>query len=372
MNNTISWQIQSKAISILRLPLAALVVAIHTPFLYNTPELVFGQAFGTSLFICVVYVICQVAVPAFFMFSGYFFFSKYETNQDWVNKIKNRVKTLLIPYIVWNILAFIYLVVTDAFVDGNGFNPIGLLSERGWLRIFWDCNLVGESQVKGILGYVMHRGGPADGPLWFIRDLMILMLIAPVIKFIIDKGREYALILFGILMILDIWFPFDIFTSTAFFFFMLGGYFQRNNKLMVTYNRSLSLFVYTVTIVSLIIMMYSFHRYELVYNVTHQVFCLFGSFSFLLMACGLVNKGRVVVPKYDMSFFMFAFHTVGPILVSHHILKILFTHSHNLEEGGALMWMLTVVLAIIIIAFTYMALRKVAPKLLAILSGNRD
>ncbi len=371
MKNTISWQIQSKAVACLRFPLAALVVAIHTPFIYNTPKIVFGQTIGTSSFICLVYGICQIAVPAFFMFSGYFFFSKYETNQDWVNKIKKRVKTLLIPYILWNILAFVYLVVTDAFIDGNGFNPIGLLSERGWIRIFWDCNLVGESQVKGVLGYVMHRGGPIDGPLWFIRDLMVLMIIAPVIKILIKIGGELTLAIFGLLMVLDIWFPFDIFTSTAFFFFMLGGYFQHNNKLMVTNRRIIKIIVYSVTIVSFIIMMLSFHRFEMVYGLAHQFFCLFGSFSFLTLFCCLVSKDKLCVPKYDMSFFMFAFHTVGPIFLARQVSKLIPVDSAG--GGGIFMqWILTVVFAIAIMYVVFISMRRFFPKLSSILLGNRS
>lgn len=47
-----------------------------------------------------------VAVPVFFIISGYFFF--YNTylfdKETYIKKLKKRVKTLLIPYFLWNLL----------------------------------------------------------------------------------------------------------------------------------------------------------------------------------------------------------------------------------------------------------------------------
>ena len=47
-----------------------------------------------------------VAVPVFFIISGYFFF--YQTKafgkEAYSKKLRKRIKTLLIPYLLWNLL----------------------------------------------------------------------------------------------------------------------------------------------------------------------------------------------------------------------------------------------------------------------------
>ena len=50
--------------------------------------------------------ICRVAVPIFFLVSGYLFFVKLEewNTNIWIDKLKKRVKTLLIPYVLWNLI----------------------------------------------------------------------------------------------------------------------------------------------------------------------------------------------------------------------------------------------------------------------------
>lgn len=56
--------------------------------------------------------ICEIAVPVFFLISGYLFFRGMENwnTSVWVNKIKRRIKTLLVPYILWNIISVMFFV----------------------------------------------------------------------------------------------------------------------------------------------------------------------------------------------------------------------------------------------------------------------
>ncbi len=56
--------------------------------------------------------ICRIAVPCFFLISGYLFFKKLEDwNLDmWKGKMVRRVHSLLIPYVLWNILAAILIM----------------------------------------------------------------------------------------------------------------------------------------------------------------------------------------------------------------------------------------------------------------------
>ena len=49
-----------------------------------------------------------VAVPVFFIISGYFFFyqTKVFGKETYFKKLKKRIRTLLIPYFLWNLVSF--------------------------------------------------------------------------------------------------------------------------------------------------------------------------------------------------------------------------------------------------------------------------
>ena len=90
LSGTKSEQLQSKVISFLRFPLCAAVVMIHivantdscanTP-IYDSVHYLFGDIFA------------RVAVPLFFMFSGYLFFYKSEkfALDDYKRKLQKRI-----------------------------------------------------------------------------------------------------------------------------------------------------------------------------------------------------------------------------------------------------------------------------------------
>lgn len=144
-------QSQYEVINQLRLPLIILMTYAHS---YCTIRE------GYSLLECewdsyeilkllVSQTLVKVAVPVFFVISGYLFFANVEkfTYVIYFQKIRRRIKTLLIPYIIWNLLMVIKL-------------------KSFYLSFFWK---------------------PANLPLWFLRDLMIVTLLTPIIYIGVKK-----------------------------------------------------------------------------------------------------------------------------------------------------------------------------------------
>jgi len=107
--------------------------------------------------------ITEVCVPLFFVISGFLFFvnvpPKPGVDYFW-GKWKKRFGSLLIPYIIANCLAF------AVYFAANKYAPqmlSGFLGDK-WLDpifIFWK--------------------GPINLSLWFIRELIILVLLSPLI-----------------------------------------------------------------------------------------------------------------------------------------------------------------------------------------------
>ena len=119
----------SSTISALRFPLTVGVVFIHFNVLSdNLAVRGTGNAehFPTWL-VCMFNlfseVLPRIAVPLFFIISGYLFFRSGFMIRTYTDKLRRRVRTLLVPYILWNLL---YLIRT-AFRDIPAFSGLSQL-----------------------------------------------------------------------------------------------------------------------------------------------------------------------------------------------------------------------------------------------------
>lgn len=106
MQQNISFSQQSRILDKLRFPLACMVVVIHckinqggwvlpqwSNFTYSDLSVVIQILFST--------ILSGIAVPMFYLMSGYFFFYKIDVFDSNVYraKLKKRISTLLVPYL---------------------------------------------------------------------------------------------------------------------------------------------------------------------------------------------------------------------------------------------------------------------------------
>lgn len=140
-----------------------------------------------------------VAVPVFFIISGYFFFYQTKTfgKETYSKKLRKRIKTLLIPYLLWNLLP-VLLITGGNFYSilfrGKSFDALkefytGLWDE-GLYHIWWD-------KTSGTM--------PFDSPLWYVRDLMIVCILSPIIYIGIKRLGWIFPIIIGLLHLSGIW-----------------------------------------------------------------------------------------------------------------------------------------------------------------------
>ena len=159
----------SDSIKILRFPLVALVVFIHIP---RVPDANECYRIVTSFFSC---RISGVAVPMFFAMSGYLFFASGFNGTIYKEKLKHRVRSLLLPYILWNLVAFVLLVTPNVRSYEFTFRNI--------LVSFWDCH-------NSFINASSHS--PIDFPLWYVRDLMVCVILSPIVYYVVKQLRIIA------------------------------------------------------------------------------------------------------------------------------------------------------------------------------------
>lgn len=156
--------------------------------------------------------ICRSAVPVFFIISGYLFFqniSRFDKNTYKI-KLRSRIKTLLVPYILWNLIAMTENLIKHLPMLSFVFPNINkqIIDINYFIGAFW----------------VMPNGGcPILYPFWYIRDLMVLIVISPIIYYIVKRIKMFLPISLFVGMLCEIRLVPGLSLSSM-FFFSIGCY----------------------------------------------------------------------------------------------------------------------------------------------------
>lgn len=192
--------LESQTIEFLRFPLAVMVIFIHSTrkpiplnldLLHENPLCI--ETFYNLCRVLLSDVVPAIAVPMFFLFSGRYFFSDCTDRfsiSDYVKKLRKRGRTLLIPFIMWNIIAVFLIFLTKLvfmILYGGDINSfVEYLRQNGWANVLWGGNVYYKS--TNILNIVMLSTSPANVPMWFIRDLMVIVLFSPLVYYSVRKS----------------------------------------------------------------------------------------------------------------------------------------------------------------------------------------
>lgn len=158
-----------------------LVIWVHA---YNS-ELFLGQTESSALIWRIEHgigdTIAQIAVPGFFMISSYLFYRNFTWDKLWP-KWNSRIRSILVPYILWNTIYYLGYVISSRIpyltgVVGKGVVPLELMTG-----------------VDAILHYTYNY------VFWYLYQLILLIILAPVLFAVLK--RTYlglaAVILMGV------------------------------------------------------------------------------------------------------------------------------------------------------------------------------
>lgn len=174
----------------LNIILAVMVVFIHA---INLP--MYGIENGDVFWIqnYIVNGIGKVAVPMFFMLSGlntYHSFNRDKTISEIIRgggiqkKVRSRIRTLVIPYIIWVTITWIGTVL-----------PMIIPGIRQYLN--------GTSNIMpSIKSYVITLLTGNDTQLWFLNRLIFLIFLMPVI-YIVMRNKRLGLFVWVVLAIVN-------------------------------------------------------------------------------------------------------------------------------------------------------------------------
>lgn len=209
----------SERINIFRLFLTILVIYNH---MAASITLFSGEAVSLSLpdwFFKTKYILSQTlgrsAVPAFFLISSLLLYRK---PFNWQQNMKRKLKSLAVPYLIFNTAWILLFFVLQQFPLTSGIfgNPNNIIANWGFEN--WTKALFG---VPGIVPFLY--------PMWFLRDLLILNLFATLIWKIVDRLPNISL-----LAAIIVWLKYSIYNNSvpdyqSVCFWVFGAYIVKKN-----------------------------------------------------------------------------------------------------------------------------------------------
>lgn len=372
----------SKTIDLLRLPCAVLVVFIHVFSSIGGGYVSYSESVYDFIRVLFSQGIARLAVPIFFLTSGFLFFQGFKQwdSKMFFAKIKKRFQTLFIPYILWNlILVFYYALIFVA--KGNTSGLIGLIDDNGWLLSFWNCSRNNIEPRINLLGWKMWDGAfPINFPLWFIRDLMILNLFAPLVYFVVKKMRIGGVVILFVLYVIDIWIPLEGLRAEGFFFYTIGAFLCVNSRGLTEPLRKIRHIALLLSICTLPLCVFFYGSAW--YWYVRRLFCTFGTVSAIWGMSVMVNRLGGKCCRFSpaflsgASFFIFAAHMVGVkeivcSLLNKVISLIPNSDSAVLDMTSILCYFSAPILISSVIMVIYFVLQKKVPVISSLLTGGR-
>jgi surface polysaccharide O-acyltransferase-like enzyme len=352
----------SKKIKVLSFLAMIMVVFLHA-YISDIKSLSGTINFSKGYALCFQYFFSQgitrVAVPFFYLFSGYLFFLNMEgTIKEFVTKFKTRLTTLALPYLLWSLWALVIYYVLQTIPQSKDFFTNKLI----------------KNYTFSELSYTIFID-PIAYQLWFIRDLVVLVLLSPIVWLLV-KYLKYAIVP----VLVFTWcidFNFILFSNEALLFFVVGALFSLDEKKILQINLASNhknyLFLWlSIVFCKTLLFYFDYDENAVVMTVFLKtsivvgILAIWSSYDFLFE-----NKKDEIGHKFNMlvsfSFFIYVFHE--PVLTI--IKKACFYVMGKDEFASFSIYLVAPILTICASLFVGYFLKQITPKFYNLITGGR-
>lgn len=346
----------SDTIRNMRFPLITMVVLLHT---FIIDETILGEVRVPRgmypHFDIFEYVIkeCfgEVAIPLFFVISGYLFFINVKDfgRKEYKSKLSKRVRTLLIPYICWNTL-FILFVATLQMIHPEWMGDKKIVTEFtliDWKNAYWELS-------QGLI------------PLWYVRDLMIISLFTPVIHYCIKKTGIMLPIVLGVLYLMNEFKYMPGLGTRCSFLFVLGAYFGiKKTDFLAFFGKGLPILAILYCAITVVDTL-CWHNNMRIHWI-NQFTLIFGVMTLSGLFYNLTEKVKLHKLWAEASFFILVFHMFIIYIPGKFWALLIPVNSITIY----LMQMLIPILVSFVCVGVYYVCKRITPKITGVLVGSR-
>ena len=306
-------------------------------------------------------------MPLFFVISGFLFFYNCDFKSDsYLRKIKTRVRTLLVPYLLWNIIAIAFVICSCTVLK----EPYEINISLGRILNTFFNNGNNNGIIIQQLTTVKEMPEPICGVLWYVREIMLMALITPVIYWLIKKCRFWIVIALGLIWIFDtILLPSSMhFFISALFFYSAGSYFSINKlNIVSTFCKMwfLPILYFIIAIIDTLTKGAAFNIY------LHNIGAIIGLISAFILASYAIekNKAKVNMNMANGSFFVYVLHSFILIPIGKGIFRL--AHMPDKPYTMLLFYFFVPCFVAFLCYVIYIILKKYMPFVCGLLTGGR-
>lgn len=278
---------KSYTIWLLKIFATFMVIYIHAANIYGYSNLQMPTCFRPFS------LLANTGVPLFMLISGFLFFRK---EVEWKENTLKKIKRLAIPFLIWSgfwvvieVLGFLFFPAKFDNVFSDGI--IGVL--KLWIGI-------------------PFIQGPLYGPLWYVRELFIISIVAPLIQKPLRKWPKVFSIVGIVLWLL----PINTMFRRTVVLFILGGALSNEKKIIEKLKR----FNWKTGVIILLIgVAISFFQNSITYQITLALY----SVSALIIGTELVKGKSAQRFSFEISKYIFLIYCIHGKPLS--ILQIIYT-----------------------------------------------
>lgn len=339
----------------MRVLLLAIVVAVHCLPMMKAETAPAAMALETLEFMG--FDVLAVCVNVFFIISGYLFFAasgRFDMAL-YRRKLLTRVHTLVVPYLIWNALCGVKLLVKARTVglsfETSIIQPDGAID---WLRF-----------IEGFVAVPGMDGFPYAFAFWFIRNLIVFVVVSPLVALIVRRWWSYALFM----VVWIAFMPLDELTlCSGFEWFVTGAALAATD---VSRLGTTPLWVAPVAAMALVASGYFKSLADgLLYNMwmVLQVLAM-AAMTLSLSVAAMRHRGRFTRLVIGSSFFVYAFHQCCCTLAN----RLWFSFGEITSYQEVMLRYLGLFVTFYAACVSlWMVMRRCCPRLLNVMTGSRN
>ena len=370
-------EIQSKMIDFLRFPLTIGVVIIHCRYTRRLQNLLYNYVNIAEIYDYISYFfsrsILSLCVPVFFFISGFLFFKNGFSFQIYINKLKKRFFTIFIPFVIWNLIyIIIYYVDENPIMFSDNGKVIGIVP---WLN--GNTGFILKNILRCIWGVFVNfngSGSPADVPFWYLRDLICICVLSPIIYYIFDfnyvkKYGIFLLVFFWVITSKYYLFPY-IFLRPATLFYMMGAFFAIKKYNLVVFFTSIGNYIYFGYIINILLDLFT-KNYE--YNCyINKITVLFGIIVAFKISIHIVSKtsyreNDIMKMIKNTNIFIYASHWMFLYWISYPLYNVCFVGA---GLSLTLIYFIQIILCCTLLILIGIILNLLFPRLMKFINGR--
>ena len=345
---------ESQAINIARFIFVIGVLFIHFRIPYSSTDGISLTAADTPMYnlLSSTFFLSSTCLDALFLISGYLFFKTLGgySLDTYVKKIDGRIKSLVVPYMFWNVFWLGYNLLKTWKLQGVSDAELLQMNSIGdFFALFWEK------------GYGTHPDFPIAGYTWFLRDLFVFALLSPIYHYCYSKEKRAIGMLLVLLMTESIadWGIPGLNT-----WIYLGGFIATRGWSLETVCDNIK-WIYVLP-------------FFLVSNYLHFYTLNIGFFHVLLVISSFLVVMKLSIRMFDLhwlknlaasSMYMYVTHILVLNIARHSLAKLLTIDSDMMM---CVYYIINSSICVIVCITTYFLLKRIkANRLLSVMTGGR-